>query len=277
MRESRVEEVAQGVADEVDGEDGEHHGQGREEHEMRRIEKVRAGVVEHGSPAGGWRGDAEAEEAHGGFGENGSGHADSRLHDDGLNDVGQDVARNNVEIASAESASGFDKFALADREHLRTDQAGVADPASERQSEHQIEDAGTAEGDEGDGDENAGEGKKGIHQHDIGEAVDGAAVITGKTADDEAEQKGTGDDAAADEERNTRAPDEAGEDVAAEFIGAAPMLRGGRLEAVGEIDVRRILGGDPGSEEGGEGEDGDEDHPDGRQWIMASDARERDR
>src|SRR6202142_3994898 len=48
--------------------------------------------------------------------------------------------------------------------HQASDQAGVADPSSQRQSKNQIENTGAAKGHEGDRDENAGERKKGVHE-----------------------------------------------------------------------------------------------------------------
>src|SRR5690348_17600696 len=113
---------------------------------MRGVEEVGAGVVEHGAPTGGRRRNAEAKEAHGGFGENGSSHADGSLDDDRLNDVGEDVAAEDAEIACAESACGFDEFAFAGGEHLRSDQTRVADPSAERKRENEVEDARTTEG-----------------------------------------------------------------------------------------------------------------------------------
>jgi len=42
-----IEVVAQGIPEEVEAEYGEGHGEGGEENEVRRVEKVGAGVVEH--------------------------------------------------------------------------------------------------------------------------------------------------------------------------------------------------------------------------------------
>src|SRR5580692_7331241 len=47
-----VEIVAQGVADEVEAQHGEHDGERGKQDEMRGVEQVSAAVVEHGSPAG---------------------------------------------------------------------------------------------------------------------------------------------------------------------------------------------------------------------------------
>src|ERR1035437_5104505 len=55
---SWVQQVAQRIADKVEGQHREHHRHGREEHEMRSVEQVRASVVEHRSPTRGGRWDA---------------------------------------------------------------------------------------------------------------------------------------------------------------------------------------------------------------------------
>ena len=46
----------------------------------------------------------------------------------------------------------------------------------------------------------------------------------------------------ADEHRDARSPDEAGENVASEFVGAAKVMRRRRLEAIGKIDVAGSCG-----------------------------------
>ena len=50
------------------------------------------------------------------------------------------------------------------------------------------------------------------------------------------------------------------------------MMRRGRLEAVGEIDVRRILRGEPRGENRAENEKNDERDSDGRQGVVAGEA-----
>src|SRR5580700_8037940 len=107
---------------------------------------MRAAVVEHRSPTRGWRGHAESEKAHSGFGEDGSGHANRRLHNHRLNNIWQNVADDDAQIAGAQGAGGFDKFALARGQYLASNQAGIADPSSEGERENKIKDAGAAEG-----------------------------------------------------------------------------------------------------------------------------------
>src|ERR1700683_2863634 len=113
---------------------------------MGRVEQVGAAVVEHGAPTGrGWR-NAESKETHGGFGKNGSGDADCGLHDHRLNDVRENVADDDAEVAGSESSRRFDEFAFARGEDLPSNQARVADPSAEGECEDEIEGDGAPEG-----------------------------------------------------------------------------------------------------------------------------------
>src|ERR1700730_8796802 len=47
---SRVEEIAQCISNKVERENREHHRHCREEHEMRSVEEMRSGIVQHRSP-----------------------------------------------------------------------------------------------------------------------------------------------------------------------------------------------------------------------------------
>src|ERR1035437_7269480 len=89
---SGIEVVAQRVADEVERQHGQHHGELGKQYEVRCVEQVSAAIVEHGSPTGGGRRDAKSQKTHGSFRENGSSHANRGLDDDRLNDIGQNVA-----------------------------------------------------------------------------------------------------------------------------------------------------------------------------------------
>ncbi len=151
-----VEEVAEAVADEVEGEYAEGEGEGGEEHEVGGLEEVGAGVVEHGTPGGGGGLDAEAEKAEGGFGKDGGSHADGGLDDEGLDNVGEDMAEHEVEVSGTEGAGGLDELALLDGEYLGADEAGVVDPTGEGEGEDEVQEAGAEEGDQGYGQENAG-------------------------------------------------------------------------------------------------------------------------
>ena len=239
---------------------------------MRCVEQMRAGVVQHRSPTRGGRRHTQAQETHGRFRQNCARHADCGLHNHGLNNIWKDVAQDDAQVAGAKCTRCFDEFSFTHGQHLAAHQARVANPASKRESEHEIENSRAAEGDEGDRDEDSGERKKRIHQDDVDEAVDASSVISGKRADDESKEQRAGDDARADEHGNARSPDEAGEDVASEFVGTAEMMRRRSLEAVRKIDVGGVLRGDPRREERAEHEEDDERDSDGRQGIVAGEA-----
>lgn len=124
-----IELVTKSIPDEVEGEHGEHDGDSREEDEVRSVEQVGAAIVKHGAPTWGGRGYAESEKAQGRFSKHGSGHADSGLHGDRLQDVGQDVSSEDTQIRGSKGARGFDELTLADCEDLSAHEACVADPA----------------------------------------------------------------------------------------------------------------------------------------------------
>src|SRR5437764_1179104 len=98
---------------------------------MRGVKQVGAAVIEHGSPACSWRRHAKTEEAHRSLGENRSSHADSSLHDHRLNNVRQNVANDDAQVAGTESAGRFDKLPLTSREDLAAHKPGIANPASQ--------------------------------------------------------------------------------------------------------------------------------------------------
>ena len=153
------------------------------------VEEVRAGVVEHGSPAGcgGW--DAKAEEAEGGLSEDGAGHADCGLHDEWLHGVGKHVEGQKPEVGGAEGASGFDELAVAEGEDLRAHEASVVDPAGDGEGKDDVAKAAAEEGDKGDGEQDAGQGEEGVGDVDVEDEVGDAAVEAGDGADDAADEQ----------------------------------------------------------------------------------------
>ena len=114
--------------------------------------------------AGGW--DAEAEEAEGGFGEDGGGHPDGGLDEHGLEGVGKDRTCEQAEVRGAERASDLDELPFADLGDLGADEAGVADPGGQGEREDEVGHGGAEEGDDSDGEQDAGQGEKGVAQID---------------------------------------------------------------------------------------------------------------
>ncbi len=236
-----VQGVSEAVAEEVEGEDAEGDGEGGKEDEVGSFEEVGAGGIEHGAPGGGGRLDAEAEKAESGFGEDGGGHADGGLHQNRLERVRKDRAEEEACVRGAERAGGLNKFALAQGENLGTGEAGVPYPCGEGQGENEVGQAGAEEGDDGNGEENAGEGEKGVGEIDVDDDVEPATIKAGDSAEKQAQGEGDCYHGDGDAEGDAGAEENAGEDVAAEFVGSAEVGGGGRGEAVGEIDGRGIL------------------------------------
>jgi len=260
-QEPGVEAVAEGVAEEVKGEDAEHDGDSGEERHVGGVEEVGACVVEHGSPTGGGGRDAEAEEAEGGFCEDGAGHADGGLNDDGLQDVGEDVADEDAEGAGSECAGGLDVLAVSGAHDLGADKAGVADPTADGEGEDEVAETGAEEGDEGDGEEDSGEGEEGVHEVGGEEGVHEATAVSGDGADHQADGEGDGDDADGDEQGDTRAEEDAGEDVAAKFICTKEMRVGGGEQACGQVEGGGVCRGEMGGKDGDKGEGSEEGEP----------------
>src|ERR1700676_2295996 len=181
---------------------------------------MRAAVVEHRAPACRRRRHAESQKTHGCFGEDGSRHANRGLHNYRLNNVWQNVADDDAQIAGSEGAGSFDEFAFARSEDLSSNEAGVADPSSKREREDEIEDPGATECDESNCEQNSWEREERIHQHNVDEAVDASSVVAGDGADDEAERERCEHDAAPYQHRDARAKDDARENVASKFVSA---------------------------------------------------------
>ena len=145
-----------------------------------------ASIVEHGAPARGGSGYSEPEKAESGFCEDGAGHADGGLHDERLQEIGQDVSRDEAQIGRTESARGFDKLALAQGEHLGSNEACIADPTGEGKGEDQIDEAGAEKRNEGDGEQDAGKRKKGVGEIDVDDGIGKSAVEACEAAGNEA-------------------------------------------------------------------------------------------
>ena len=137
---------------------------------------------------------------------------------------------------------------LGQCDRLGIDDAGDLHPIHQRDDEHDDDEAGLQDGGEGDGEQ-----KRRERHHQIREAHDGGADETAQEAGDHsepgAEHHGGAVGEHADDHRSLGTEQEAGEDVAAERVGAHPEagVGGQRLaldrQPVEELLVR-IVGGD---------------------------------
>jgi hypothetical protein len=143
----------------------------------------------------------------------------------------------------------MDVVALLDREHLAAHDASIHDPSGGRKAQ---DDVAKAEPDDGvdrhrQQDERERELDVGdAHEHARGPALD----ESGDEPKCSAHQRRQHDRAAANEQRQPRAVQDAGEKIAAELIGAEHVAGSARrLEALREIGVERIVRGEPGRAE----------------------------
>ena len=129
--------------------------------------------------------------------------------------------------AGAERAGGDDELGPLELQHLAADEAGDLGPLGQREGDDDREHAGLEHDDEERDPDQEGDG-----DHDVDEAhdrhVDPPAVEAGEAADDDADQHlgERGDEA--DGERDAGADPDLQPDVAAERVGAEPVLPGGR-------------------------------------------------
>ena len=135
----RIEIVPQPVADEVERQHRQHDCRGREEHKVRRVKQVRPRVIEHRTPARRRRRHAQSQKAHRRFRQDRARHADRRLHDHRLNNVRQNVARDDPYIARAHGPRAFHKFPLPHRQNLRAHQPGIPHPPANRERQDKVE------------------------------------------------------------------------------------------------------------------------------------------
>src|SRR4051812_10584924 len=121
----RVEDVADAVAEHVEGEDGEEDGDaGTDAHPPEAVAEVGAGVVDVRAPGGRRRLGAEAEETETRLGKDGEGDAERRLDDQRVEDVRQDVPEGDARLARARRAGRLDVLALLRLQGLGARQAG---------------------------------------------------------------------------------------------------------------------------------------------------------
>ncbi len=160
------------------------------------------------------------------------------------------MAAHEAQVGGSECTGGFDELALLDGHDLGADEPGVADPAGDGQGEDNVEQTRPHEGDEGNSEQDSRQGEEGIGDVDVEDGVGPASVEAGERAGDQSQHEGESDDTDGDSEGDAGSVKGAGEDVAAEFVGAEPVSGAGRHEASGEVELGGVVRGKPGSKEG---------------------------
>ena len=110
------ERIAQAVADEVEGQDGENdEDAGGVDHPPVTVEEVLSPICEHPAPGCRRRGEAEAEELERGENQNGVGDLEGGVDDDRADRVRDDVAQHRPPGAASHHPCGLDVFPSAAR------------------------------------------------------------------------------------------------------------------------------------------------------------------
>src|SRR2546426_673667 len=104
--EPRIEQVAEGVAHQVEGQHGQHDGEPGERGDPRAALDVLAALAQDVAPARRGRRDAEPEEGQAGLGADGGRDIERGHHHEGVERAREHVARPDPELAAAEGARG---------------------------------------------------------------------------------------------------------------------------------------------------------------------------
>src|SRR5262245_38102895 len=142
---ARIEGVAEPVAEQVDGQHGQHDGQSRKGGEPPGGGDVVSPIGEHPAPGGrGWL-DAEPEEGERRLVDDHEGQLQGGHHDDGRQGVGEHVAQEQPKRSIATRPSPAHELPLADGKHVGAYDTRELYPARDGHDQDDIEEAG-AEG-----------------------------------------------------------------------------------------------------------------------------------
>src|SRR5262245_4502804 len=244
---SRIQRVAQAIADVVDGEHGEEDRGAREEGPVGGEVQVVLGVEEDASPRGNVRREAEPQEGERRLRDDGGGDVEGAGHDHGADRVREDVADDLAQRWGTEAARRLHELLLAQREELRAHEPRhrhPAQPADDGHDQDEDTDLGAEHGSKGIAkqiDHQQQQWKLGQGQKQIRDAhervVHGASELPGGSPDHDADRDGDEHRGDADRERDTAAIEHASQQVLAEVIRAERMRPRGAAELRLEIDV----------------------------------------
>src|ERR1700740_3616343 len=127
-----------------------------------------------------WREDSQTQNTESGFGKDRSGHADGGLDEDRLHDIGQQMARENASVGSAERFCGQDELQFLDLQHLSASETRVAGPTGNDERENHLADPRTKEGGEGNPQKDSRKREKRVNGEQIHDAVERATVVAGE-------------------------------------------------------------------------------------------------
>src|SRR5215470_11702682 len=232
-----VEEVSQRVADDVEGEDGEHDGETRERGDPRAAPDVLTPVAQDIAPGGRGRGNAQAEERETRLGADSRRDVEGGYHDERVERVRKHVSGHEPELSRSDRLRGHHVVVLADGEGEAPGQAYEVRQERYPDGEDLVDQRPAERRHDDQREEQRGEG----HQH-VGAAHDGrlgaAAAEPGEDAERYADREGNHHRGETDLQRDARAPDDAAQDVPSELVRPqpVPLDRAWALEdGVGEL------------------------------------------
>src|SRR5438552_697278 len=244
-----VEGVAQPVAEEIDGEDGQHDREPRKGREPPRRGDVVPSVGEHPAPGGRGRLDAQPQEGQRRLVDDHERQLERGHDDDRGEGVRQHVAEEQAHRPVAAGTGAADELPLPDRQHVGAHDAGELHPSRHGHHQDHVDQAWAQREDDAHREQDVRNGQEDVHDtHDQG--VGARAVEARKESQRDADQAGERHRGETHAEGDPAAVEDAAQEVTAEVIGAQRMLAqaarlpGGRAEALEEHLAPRIPRGD---------------------------------
>ncbi len=245
-----VEDVAQAVAQQVEGEDGDHDRDAGEDRDPRRGFEIGAAFVEHVAPGRGGRLGREAQVAERGLDEDRLRQGHRALDHERREHVGQHVLERDHPAGGPERADGLHVFLFALGQHRPAHHAGEERHVDDRDGDDRAVDPGAAHRRDAHRQEEARDAEEDV-QHPVDHVVPAPAQVAGGEAEHAAGGHRHRDRGDRHVEGDAGAVDHAAQHVAAEAVGAKEGLRAGPgLDEV-EVLLVGVLGRD------GAGEDRD--------------------
>ena len=139
--EPRIEDVAQSVAEQIYAQDGDKDAEAGEKRQPPGGADIDARVGQHGAPSGDIRRHADAEKAQARFGDDRRRHGEGADDERSLNEIRNNVARDDLAVARAQTLRRGDEIAAAQGKSLAAHDPTVGDPALRHERQNQIEQA----------------------------------------------------------------------------------------------------------------------------------------
>src|SRR5271163_536847 len=237
---TRIERVAQSVAEQIESEHAERDREAGEDRQSRRHVHPGLRVGEHPAPGGERRLRAEPEVGERGFGENGDGELDRRLHDQRWRDVRKHMVKRDGERPAPRRARRQRELASEHAVGCRAGQFGEDRHVGDADREGRVDDAGAVGRRQQNSHQQGREGEGEIAQlHD--RVLDEALGARGEEAERDAECEADAYRNHADEQGDASAGENLRGDVAPQRIRAEPMRRRGDLQLVRNVESRRRI------------------------------------